>query len=257
MIEATIDDGIGRLLLARPEKRNAMNAEFFAELPEAVESLEIDDRVRVILIEAEGRSFSAGLDLVSMAPALAAGVTPETITRLQSGFLRLALCRKPTIAAIQGHCIGGGLNLAAACDIRVCSHDAVFSLPEVKLGMVADLGALELLAEVLPRAVVAHIALSGATFRAVDAAGFNLVTRVYDSVDELRSGVTTLAALIASNPQPAVLALKEHLLASRQESLPGKLAKVAATNAALIGGKAFQDSFPTFLKARVNLHETS
>ncbi len=257
MIKTSAEGGVGRLQLARPEKLNAMDAEFFAELPKAVERLEIDDHVRVIVLDAAGRSFSSGLDLVSMAPNLASSATVETITRLQSGFIKLALCKKPTIAAIHGHCIGGGLNLAAACDIRICSSDAVFSLPEVKLGMVADLGALELLGEVLPRAALAHIALAGTTFSASEANAFNLVTQVFDTVEDLREGTFALAAQIASNPRPAVLALKEHLLASRKELLPAKMAKVAEINAALIGSESFQNSLPTFLKARVHLHETS
>jgi len=156
-LEIEINDGIGALVLNRPAKLNAMNATFFTELPRAIEILEADTAVRVIVIRANGPHFSAGLDLTDFAPGSQNIQSTNDIRSLQLGFIALATAQKPTLAVVNGYCIGGGLDLIAACDLRLATRSAIFSLREVRIGIVADLGSLTLLSGVLPQAILAEM----------------------------------------------------------------------------------------------------
>ena len=132
------------LILDRPEKRNTMSLRFFAGLTEHFKQFDADPEVRVVIIRAEGKSFTVGLDLAEAGAMLGDGSALQRedmrrgIKRLQDNISAVERCRKPVIAAIHGHCIGGGIDLTCACDIRLASRDAIFSIRETRIGIIAD-----------------------------------------------------------------------------------------------------------------------
>ncbi|MGD8942247.1 MAG: enoyl-CoA hydratase-related protein, partial [Desulfobacterales bacterium] len=140
------DGHVAWLILNRPEKRNTMGLAFFEEISDLFEEFDSDPNVWVVIMKAEGKSFSAGTDLEEAATLLGQGSADgrermrEDILALQRAFTRIERCRKPVIAAIHSHCIGGGVDMICACDIRLATADAVFSIRETRLGIIADVG---------------------------------------------------------------------------------------------------------------------
>jgi len=230
-IRTSIDHGIGRLRLIREEKLNAMNRTFFEELPVAVSQLIEEPDTRVIVVEAAGRAFSTGLDLVEMAPGSQGAPSREEIARLQEGFKVLALAPVPTIAAIQGWCLGGGLDLALACDLRIGSPDAVLSVREVRLGIVADLGALTLLTEVVSPARALELALTARDVTAEEARAIGLIHEVADAPGDR---VNEIAQMLAGYDKDAVLATKALVVGERRQRLAEGLTRAAEVNAGLL-----------------------
>ncbi len=137
------------LVLNRPKQRNTMTMEFFQEMRRIFEEFDADADVRVVVIRAEGKSFTAGLDLVAAQALLGDGSAVyrdwlrRKIMELQESMTAIEKCRKPVIAAIHGHCIGGGVDLTSACDIRLAAKDAIFSIRETRIGIIADIGTLQ------------------------------------------------------------------------------------------------------------------
>jgi enoyl-CoA hydratase len=245
-----IHDGIGELVLNRPAKLNAMNAQFFEELPIAIDILGADSKVRVIVIRANGPHFSAGLDIYDMAPGSQKIQAVEDIEPLQRGFLALATTNKPTLAAINGYCIGGGLDLAAACDIRMASQSAIFSLREVRLGIVADLGSLAILADILPYPILSEIALTGRDIDANEATRIGLVQKLCTTPEELTLAVAALAQQIQANPPLAVQATKSLLVHQRTQRLLQHLQLAASNNVALMQSQDMTEAIGALIEKR-------
>jgi len=250
VLSVKVQEGIASLVLTRPEKLNALGHAFFTALPTFLADLEDDPEVRVIVLTSAGPHFSAGLDLKEFAGAPLPTTTAE-IARLQRGFLHLSRLQKPIIAAIAGHCIGAGVDLVAACDIRYADSSAVFSVREVALGMVADLGSLSFLSDVLQKGVLAELALTGRNVSAHEAKEIGLVDRVFDSRGDLELGVIELARQIAKNPAPAVRATKSLLPLSRSLCAEDALRAAAEWNLAIFADTRFQE---TLREALVSLH---
>jgi enoyl-CoA hydratase len=147
--KAEVDGHIAWLTMNRPEKRNTMGVNFFKELSEHLANFDQDTAIRVVIIKAEGKSFTAGTDLEEAGSLLSGQAadqreaTRKKILKLQEGITRIENCSKPVIAAIHSHCIGGGIDLISACDIRIATADAVFSIRETPMGIIADLGTLQ------------------------------------------------------------------------------------------------------------------
>ena len=248
-------DGIGELTLNRPSKLNTMNAKFFEELPQAVDDLERDRSTRVIVVTANGPHFSAGLDLKDMAPGSRAIESTEDIEALQRGFIALATTSKPTLAAVNDYCIGGGLDLAAACDFRLASQTAIFSLREVRIGIVADLGSLSLLAELLPYATLAELALTGRDIAADEARHIGLLQGLYETPEALTAATRRLAQELVVNPPLAVQATKRLLVNQRQQRLGPQLALAAKENVALMRSRDALEALAAFREGRKPLFE--
>lgn len=255
-----IADGIATLSLNRPEVRNAMNAAFFRELPEIVRRLEHDGAVRVLILRGEGPHFCAGIDLAllrEIAPrddgdrAREAARFRRAILDLQAAITSLEAARFPVIAAIHGACIGGGLDLVTAADIRVASADALFRIEETNLGIVADLGSLQRLPRIVHPAVAREMALTGRSVDAAEALRLGLVTAVLADQGALDHHARELAREIAARSPLAISGIKavmnrDHMTEIR-EGLDyvatwnaGQLsvAEVMASLAARRGGKA-------------------
>jgi len=210
---------VGTLWLDRPEKRNAMTSEMWTALPAAVAALGNDPDIRAVVLAGRGKSFCVGLDLMALSEVTpsdaeqtsraAANLQQMEVTRgFQSAISSIAQCPVPVIAAVHGHCLGGGIDLITACDIRIASTDATFSVRETRIGIVADVGALQRLPKVVTSGHVAELAYTGRDIDAARAEKIGLVNDVYPSADAVLTAAYELAEEIAANSPLAVRGTK-------------------------------------------------
>jgi len=214
---------VGTLWLDRAEKRNAMSPEMWTALPAAMAELGSDSELRAVVLAARGKSFCVGLDLVSLgaggAVDGAGGGAPSSravanlaqleVTRgFQAAISSVADCPVPVIAAIHGHCLGGGIDLATACDMRLAAADATFSIRETRIGIVADVGTLQRLPAIVSAGHVAELAYSGKDIDAARAEKIGLVNDVYPDVEAAQAAAYELAEEIAANSPLAVRGTK-------------------------------------------------
>lgn len=237
-------DAVATVTLNRPQKANAMNLAMWRELREAFRWVDETEAVRVAVLRGAGPCFSAGIDL-----ELLAGVRREIadpcegrareklrrlILDLQDCLTTLERCRKPVLAAIHGHCLGGGVDLACACDMRYCSEDAVFSIKEIDVGMTADVGTLQRLPKLIGEAMVRELAYTGRAVTGAEAQRIGLVNRSHASPDQLFAEVAALAATIARKSPLAIRGIKEMINYSRDHCVADGLNYVATWNAAML-----------------------
>jgi len=256
------DGHVATLWLDSPERRNAMGPALWADLPVMMEEVSDDDDVRSVVIAAKGPAFTVGLDLKTMGAAVAGdggGAQSEAARRkaalrgikhLQGSINAVADCPKPVIAAVHGWCIGGGIDLISACDIRVASADAVFSVRETKIAIVADLGTLQRLPGIVSRGHVAELAYTGKDITADRAAEIGLVNQVLLDADTCHKAAHELAAEIASNSPLAVQGTKAVLRASEGRTVAEGLDYVGVWNAAFLASNDLTEAFTAFLEKR-------
>ena len=210
-------NGVAHLQLCRPERMNTMAPPFFPALREAVSRLNAEGRTRVLVISSTGRHFSAGMALEVFAGGMPMLDTASARRRLafQDGLRQLMRCfdvleeaRFPVVAAIQGGCIGGALDLAAACDLRVCSADAFFTVQEIHIGMAADLGVLQRLPKIVPPGVAREMAYTGDRLGAERALQVGLVNAVLPDAEATLAHAMKLAGAIAAKSPLAVAGSK-------------------------------------------------
>jgi enoyl-CoA hydratase len=258
----TVDtkDNVAQVTLIGPGKGNAMGPAFWSELPELFAELDADREVRAIVITGSGRNFSYGLDLPAMGgqftPLLAgdAMARPRAdfhaeIRRMQAAITAVADCRTPTIASIHGWCIGGGVDLISAVDIRYASADAKFSVREVKLAIVADVGSLARLPLILTDGHLRELALTGKDIDAARAEKIGLVNDVFTDADVALAAAHDTAAQIAANPPLTVHGIEDVLDQQRIAAVSASLRYVAAWNAAFLPSKDLTEGISaTFAK---------
>ena len=238
-IEIETGGGIAHVELAREARLNAMDGEMFEAIGDAFRRLGRDGAVRAILISGRGRHFTAGLDLhyagTQFAPGDDAGRAAEArlrhVEHLQAAFTAVEEVRVPVIAAIHGGCIGAGVDLAAACDLRVASADAFFQVAEVDIAITADLGTLQRLGYLIPQGVLRELAYTGRRLEADEAARLGLVNRVADSREAAIDAGLELARAIAAKSPLAVAGAKASLNYSRGRPVEEGLRQVALWNA--------------------------
>jgi enoyl-CoA hydratase len=251
------DRHIATVWLDRPDKLNAMNLPMWDDLPGAMEEVGSDSEVRVVIIAGKGRAFTAGIDIEALA---AVGAGPEgnsevakrqalyrLIKRLQHTMTSIADCSKPVIAAVHGYCIGAGVDLITACDIRLASPEATFSVRETKLGMVADVGTLQRLPKVVAPGHVAELAFTGKDITAERAKEIGLVN---DVCADVQQAALELAQEIAANSPLAVQGAKAVLKAGENRSIEGALDYVAVWNAAFLQSNDLQEAMLAGLEKR-------
>jgi len=244
------------LILDRAEKRNAMTWGFFADLGRHLAAFDADPMVRVVVVKAEGKMFTAGLDLAAAGSLLGDGSAVwregfhRQIGELQAGISAIEKCRKPVIAAVHGHCLGGGVDLLCACDIRLASVDALFSIRETRLGIVADLGTLQRLPHLIGQGRTAELALTGRDFTAAEAFAMGFITRLCPGPEALFEEAKRLAGEIAALPPLTVQGVKEALRQGRDQGVQAGLAYVARMNAALIPSDDMIEAIAAFLEKR-------
>ncbi len=239
--ELAIADRIARLTLSRPDAMNTMDATFFAELAAAAAALHADAPARALVIASTGKHFTAGMALeVFSGPSLAMPATPaeragfrETILALQDAFSALERLRMPVIAVIQGGCIGGGVDLVCACDIRYASADAFFCIQETNIGLAADLGTLQRLPKLIPEGVAREYAYSGRRMPAVRARELGLVNEVFATQAEALAAAEALAREIAAKAPTAVWGTKQAITHARDHGVREGLDHMALLQAAI------------------------
>jgi enoyl-CoA hydratase len=251
---------IGTLLLNRPEKRNALNPAVWRSLGEAVSMAEADGEARVVLVRGKGKSFCSGLDLspenelfsVANQGASASQKTQfyRAVRITQDIHTRLERLSKPTIAVLQGHCLGAGLELALCCDILLCSEETVFALPEAKLGFITDVGGLQRLSRAVGRCHAREIAFRGHRFDARYAASINLVNRVFPDEEALQEAAWKMAEEIAGNPPVAVQGAKEVLIFDEEASLEESLENNAARSSMIVPSEDLVEAVTAYIEKR-------
>jgi len=251
------NDRLARVMLNRPDKLNAMNPAFFEEIRDVFERIHQEAGIRAVVLSGNGRHFSSGLDLVEAVGAFQGqGGSAEqdsvfrVILELQESFNRVADCRKPVIAAVHGACIGGGLDLVAACDIRLASADAVFSLREARMGMIADLGSLQRLPAIIGEGNTRELAFTGADIDAERALAMGLISRVLPDREACLSAAEELALEIADAAPLAVQGAKDVLNYCRDKSVKEGLEYVAARNCLVLRSDDVVEAFKAFMQKR-------
>jgi len=237
-----IEDKIAHISMCRPDEFNTMNKAFWSELPHLIDTISNDASARVIVLSGEGKHFCAGMDLANFAPNAEApkthmGMRKESGYRvtldLQYTISCLEKARIPVIAAIQGGCIGGGLDLATASDFRFCSKEAFFCIQEINIGMAADVGTLQRIPRLIPEGVVRELAYTGRRFLADEAMKHGLVNQVFDTREEMMEGVMEVAKNIASKGPLAIAGTKESLNYGRDHTVEESLNHIALWNTAV------------------------
>ena len=260
-LKVSIEAGVAEVVLIGPGKGNAMGPDFWREMPAAFEELDRDPAVRAVLIRGEGGNFSYGLDLMAMAPALGGLISGQQMAAdrqrlldligdLQRSFNRVADCRKPVIAVIAGWCIGGGLDLAAACDVRIAAKDARFSLREVKVAMVADLGSLQRLPAIIGQGATRELAFTGKNIDADRALRIGLVSDVLEGEAELLAAARAMAREIADGSAVVVQGIKQVMNACAGLSVAEGLRHVAVWNAAFLQSADLGEAMMAFAERR-------
>ena len=241
-IALSVEGGVAHIALARPEKFNAMDKEMFVAIGDTFRALGHDPAVRAILLSGQGRHFSAGLDLdyasrqfpPAKDPARAAEARLRHIEWLQESFSALEVARPPVVAAIQGGCIGAGVDLASACDLRVASADAFFQVAEVDVAITADLGTLQRLGYLVPHGILRELAFTGRRMAAEEAARYGLVNRIEADAESALAAARQLAETIAAKSPLAVAGAKRNLNHNRGRPVEAGLRDVALWNAATL-----------------------
>ncbi len=255
-----IADDVAHLRFCRPEKANSMNADYWRELPEAVNDISDNAKARVIVLSAEGKHFSAGMDIsVFMEDGLEAeGANREIkaeafrhkVKQLQNSFSALENARQPVLAAIQGGAIGGAVDLVTACDCRYASEDAFFCVQETAIGMTADVGTFPRLMKVMPEGWARQICYTAERLPAAKAKEIGLVNEVFPTHEALLEGVMAIARQVAAHSPLAVTGAKRMANYARDHSTADALDYVAVWNAAMLSGDDIKKSYMAKMEKR-------
>jgi enoyl-CoA hydratase len=260
-VTVDIDGHVVQVTLVGPGKGNAMGPAFWSEMPEVFAKLDADPEVRAIVLTGSGKNFSYGLDLPAMGGTLS-GVLADgalarpraefhaEVLRMQKAINAVADSRTPTIASVHGWCIGGGVDLISAVDIRYASADAKFSVREVKLAIVADVGSLARLPLILSDGHLRELALTGKDIDAARAEKIGLVNDVFDDAEASLAAAHATAAEIAANPPLVVNGIKDVLDQQRISRVSESLRYVAAWNAAFLPSKDLTEGISAVLEKR-------
>jgi enoyl-CoA hydratase len=227
----TRQDGVAHLVLNQPTTLNTMQPTFWRELDEVLTALHREGQARALVISSTGKHFSAGMALETFGGAITMdddnaegrAAIYDLLTDMQATFTKLETLRIPVIAAIQGGCSGGAVDLVTACCVRYATADAFFCIQEINIGMVADVGTLQRLPKLLPLGVVKELAYTGRRLSAARARGYGLVNEVFDTHEAMVAAALTCAGEIAKKPPVAIWGTKQVIHYSRDHSVDDAL----------------------------------
>ena len=255
--DVSIENGIAHISMNRPDQLNSMIRVFWKELPDLIKEIDKNSDARVILLSGQGKHFSAGMDLatfvppkkseVEVDPARQREVFYHEVLELQDAFTALEECRMPTIASIHGACVGGAIDMVAACDMRYCSEDAFFKIAEVDIGIAADVGTLQRLPSLIPLASLRELAFTGRKFDSSEAKSLGLVNEVFESQETLADEVQKIALNIAKKSPLVTRVIKKQINYARDHSVRDSLEFHATWNASLISGKDMQEAMTSYM----------
>jgi enoyl-CoA hydratase len=227
----SIEGGIAHLQMSRPQAMNTMNPQFWRELENSVDTLQRTGQARVLILSSTGKHFTAGMAL----DMFSSGITMDSSTvggrgnialmldDMQRAFTKLAELRMPVIAAIQGGCIGGGVDLICCADIRLATRDSFFCIQEINIGMIADLGTLQRLPKLIPDALVREMAYTGCRLPSSRALTHGLVNETFEDHDALLAAAQAMAQEIASKPPAAIWGSKQAINFARDHGVTDSL----------------------------------
>ncbi len=241
--QIALHDGVAQIELNNPGKANSMTPAFWDELPVVVAALDADPSVRVIVLSGRGKHFTSGMDLntfedivrlTQAEPGRAAYALRDLLHKLQDALSSLEQARIPVIAAIHGACLGGGIDLISACDIRIASTDATFGIEEIHIGMAADVGTLQRLPKLMAPGVVRELAYTGRRFSAEEAKGWGIVNAVHPDKDAVLAAALDMARNIAAKSPLAIAGIKQAVTYARDHSVADALDHIATWNAGML-----------------------
>jgi len=252
--DVSINQQVAHIQLSRPQKRNAMSPEFWDELPEIVSDIDANVKARVIVISSTGPHFTSGIDIGAFLNQGDEGTDKsqgdhgvrfiEGAQLMQGTFSVLENCRLPVLAAIQGGCIGGGVDLATACDMRYATQDAFFSIHETNIAMTADVGTFPRLVNLVPEGIAREMAFTGSPLAAPRALSYGLVNQVYPDQETMLTEVMKTAHQIAQQAPLTVYGCKRMINYARDHSTADTLDYVVTWNASMLSvdeiGEAMQ-----------------
>jgi enoyl-CoA hydratase len=257
-----LGEHVSEVVLTGPGKGNALGPDFWRDIPAVFARLDADPSVRVVLIRGSGSCFTYGLDLPAMlggglpgllkdAPSVAdRAALLDTIRQMQGSLTAVEACRKPVVAAVHGWCIGGGVGLIAACDVRLCSADARFSVREVRLAIVPDIGPIQRLPRIIGEGMTRRLAMTGEDFDSARAERIGLVSDVYPDEGSLLVAARDLCGVLAGNSPLAVQGIKQILNASRDLPQGASLEHVAVWNSAFLPSGDLREAVTAFMEKR-------
>lgn len=234
---------VAEVSLNRPDSLNSMNSDFWTELPAIIEALDSESAARVVILSSVGKHFTAGMDLSILGdlerddgvePARAAEKLRRWILSLQNTFTTLEKARMPVISAIQGACIGGGVDMICATDMRFCTEDAFFNIKETSLGITADVGTLQRIQHVMPSGLARELAYSSRNLEAAEAESCGFVNKVFADHKGMLVAVRQLATAIAKHSPVAVYGTKAMLNYSRDHSVEDSLNHMATWQSGML-----------------------
>lgn len=250
-------DGIAEVILCRPKQLNTMTPAFFREVRDVFSALDTDDEVNVCLLWAEGRVFTAGLDLKEAGSLLqGTGSTADNINlfrnvgKLQDSFTQLNLCKKPVIAAVHSLCLGGGIDMITAADIRLCTKDTAFQVLETKIAIVADLGTLQRLSPLVGRGVAREMVFTAERFGSERALRHGLVNSVYATKEEMLSAAREMARKISALSPLVVQGAKKVMNFADEHNTRDGLEMVALWNSAFLKSDDLFEAVSAFMGKR-------
>jgi enoyl-CoA hydratase len=254
-VEIAVEGRVGWLWLNRPDKRNAMSADMWEDIPSAVDELIADDRVRCLVVGGRGASFTAGIDLTMLGAFTSEAAShADRSRRIRSEILRLQHTMSvferapvPVVAAVHGHCLGAGIDLITACDIRFSAPDSTFGIRETAMGLVADVGTVQRLPRIIGRGHLAELLFTGRDFDAAEAARIGLVNRV---VEDVHAHAAEVAHEIAENSPLVVRGAKEVLRLQEGMSIEAALEHMALWNAAFLASNDIAEAMGAHFEKR-------
>ncbi len=259
-LKLTVEEKIAHVVIDRPGKSNAMNAAFWEDCRQLFRRIDEDAAIRVAVVSGNGRHFSAGIDLEMLGELLGDEQHADrarridrlrnTILKMQDAFSAIDRCRIPVIAAIHGGCIGGGVDMISACDMRYCTAKAFFVIKEVDVGLAADMGTLQRLPHIVGDGMMRELAYTGRKVKGPEAKEIGLVNRVFEDKQSLLDGVLAIARKIARKPPLAMRGTKEMIRFARDHTVADGLNYVATWNAGMISEAEVREAIDAQLAKR-------
>ena len=243
--DVEINNSIAHIRFNRPEKRNSMNEDFWNLFPKEVEELDDSGEIRALIVSSTGPHFSSGIDLNMFKDDVVEDESKHELGRSRGYFIQqlhylqnaascLEAARFPVIAAIQGGCIGGGIDLVTAADMRICTKDAFFLIEEINVGLAADIGTIQRLPKIIPAGIAREWTMMGEKVSADRAKEVGLVSSLHENQEEMLKSAFEIAEKLASKTPLAMWVTKEVLNYSRDHSVKEGLENVALWNAAML-----------------------